>query len=109
MMMGSLPHELHPIESNFLYFVLFSFILIALILFILYFMDELKGIKAHFKLRQYIVFILGSLFILVSLSLSYFLYLYGSIWIAIAVFLAFNGVATYFLYRASNMIGVEKR
>jgi len=91
-------------NSYFLYFVLFSFILIALILFILFFMDELKEIKGHFKWRQYIIYILGSLFILASLSLSYFLYLHGPIWLAITVFVAFNGIATYFLYRASTII-----
>jgi hypothetical protein len=91
-------------DFYFLCFVIFSFILIAIILFILFFMDDLREIKGHFKRSQYIIYILGSLFILVSFSLSYFLYLYGSIWLAISVFIAFNGTATYFLHRASTMV-----
>ena len=48
-------------DSYFLYLVLFSFIPIALILFILFFTDELREIKGHFKWKQYIVYLLGSL------------------------------------------------
>jgi hypothetical protein len=91
-------------DSYFLYFVLFSFILISLILFIIFFTDELKEIKGHFKWRQSIVYFLGSLFILVSISLSYFIYLHGPMWLALSVFIAFNGTAVYFLYRASNVV-----
>jgi len=90
-------------DSYFLYFVLFSFILIALTLFIIFFTDELKGIKGHFKWRQYIIYILGCLFIVVSLSLSYFLYFHGTLWLAISVLIGFNGTATYFLYKASTI------
>ncbi|MEW6375467.1 MAG: hypothetical protein AB1502_06720 [Thermodesulfobacteriota bacterium] len=91
-------------DSYFLYFILFSFVLIALILFIIFFLDELKEIKGHFRLKQYIIYVLGTLFILISVSLSYFLYLHATLWLAISVFIAFNGAATYFLYRASTMI-----
>ena len=107
--MGSYPYELQSIDSSFLYFVLFSFVLIALILFILYFMDGLKEIKEYFKWKQYIIYILGSLFILASFTLSYFLYLHGPLWLAISVLIVFNGVATYFLHKASNIISAEKR
>ena len=91
-------------DSYFLYFVLFSFILIALILFIVFFTDELKQIKGQFKWRQYIVYLLGSLFILASISFSYFVYLYGPLWLAISTFVAFNATAVYFLYRASTIV-----
>jgi len=91
-------------DSYFLYFVLFSFILIALILFIVFFTDELKQIKGQFKWRQYIVYLLGSLFILASISFSYFVYLYGPLWLAISIFVAFNATAVYFLYRASTIV-----
>lgn len=91
-------------DLYFLYFVLFSFILIALILFMVFFTDELKDIKGHFKWKQYIIYILGSLSILASISLSYFVYLHGPIWLALTIFIAFNGVAVYFLYRASTIV-----
>jgi len=91
-------------DSYFLYFVLFSFILIALILFIVFFTDELKQMKGQFKWRQYIVYLLGSLFILASISFSYFVYLYGPLWLAISIFVAFNATAVYFLYRASTIV-----
>jgi hypothetical protein len=91
-------------DLYFLYFVLFSFILIALILFMVFFTDELKDIKGHFKWKQYVIYLLGSLFILASISLSYFVYLHGPIWLALSIFIAFNGVAVYFLYRASTIV-----
>jgi hypothetical protein len=91
-------------DSYLLTFILFSFILIALILFMVFYTNELKKIKGQFKRKQYIIYLLGSLFILASLSLSYFLYLYGSIWLAISIFIAFNGIAIYFLYRASTVM-----
>jgi hypothetical protein len=91
-------------DLYFLYFVLFSFILIALILFMVFFTDELKDIKGHFKWKQYIIYLLGSLFILASISLSYFVYLHGPMWLALSIFIIFNGVAVYFLYRASTMV-----
>jgi len=75
-------------DFYFLYFVLFSFVLVALILFILFFTDELKQIKGNFKWRQYIVYLLGSFFILGSISLSYFIYLHGPVWLAILAFVA---------------------
>ena len=91
-------------DLYFLYFVLFSFILVALILFILFFTDELKQIKGHFKWRQYIVYLLGSFFILGSILLSYFIYLHGPVWLAILAFVALNATAVYFLYRASTTV-----
>ncbi len=89
-------------DSYFLAFILFSFILIALILFMVFYTHELKDIKGHFKWRQYIVYFLGSLFILFSISLSYLLYLHGPVWLALFIFAAFNSTAVYFLYRAST-------
>jgi hypothetical protein len=91
-------------DSYLLYFILFSFILIALILFMVFYTNELKEIKGQFKRKQYIVYLLGGFFILASLSLSYLLYLYGSIWLAIAIFISFNAIAVYFLYRASTVM-----
>jgi len=91
-------------DCYFLYFVLFSFILIALIFFILFFTDEMKQIKGLFKWRQYIVYLLGSLFIIGSILLSYFIYLHGSLWLSVVVFVAFNATAVYFLYRASTIV-----
>jgi hypothetical protein len=91
-------------DAYFLYFVLFSFVVISLILFILFFTDELKEIKGHFKWKQYVIYLLGSLFILASISLSYFVYLRGPIWLAILTFAAFNSTAVYFLYRASTIV-----
>jgi hypothetical protein len=102
-------YEYHFIDASFLYFVLFSFVLIALILFILYFMDGLKEIRKFFRWRQYIVYIFGSLFILASFSFSYFLYLHGPVWLAISVLIIFNGAATYFFYKSSNIISDGKR
>jgi hypothetical protein len=91
-------------DLYFLYFVLFSFILIALILFMIFFTDELKDIKGHFKWKQYIIYLLGSLFILASISFSYVIYLYGPFWLAVLIFVAFNATAVYFLYRASTIV-----
>ncbi len=91
-------------DLYFLYFVLFSFILIALILFMIFFTDELKDIKGHFKWKQYIIYLLGSLFILASISFSYIIYLYGPLWLAVLIFVAFNATAVYFLYRASTIV-----
>ena len=97
------------IDLSFLYFVLFSFVLIALVLFILYFIDGLKEIKKFFRWRQYIIYIFGSLFILASFSFSYFLYLHGPLWLALSVLITFNGVATYFFFKASNAVSDGKR
>jgi hypothetical protein len=91
-------------DSYLLYFILFSFILIALILFMVFYTNELKKIRGQFKRKQYIVYLMGSLFILASISLSYLLYLYGSIWLAISLFIAFNAIAVFFLYRASTVM-----
>ncbi|HUL37982.1 MAG TPA: hypothetical protein VLW47_09860 [Thermodesulfobacteriota bacterium] len=91
-------------DLHFLYFVIFSFILISLILSIIFFTDELRQIKGGFRLRQSIVYILGTLFILMSIPFSYFIYLHGPIWLAFAVFGALTGAAVYFLYRASTIM-----
>ena len=72
-------------------------------------MDDLKETKEYFKWKQYIIYILGSLFILASFTLSYFLYLYGPLWLATSILVIFNGVAAYFLYKASNIIIPGKR
>ena len=93
-------------DLYFLYFVLFSFVLVALILFILFFTDELKQIKGHFKRRQYIIYLLGSFFILGSIALSYFIYLHGPVWVAILAFVALNATAVYFLHRASTVVKI---
>jgi len=107
--MISQSYNYHSLDLSFLYFVLFSFVLIALILFILYFIDGLKEIREYFRLRQYIIYLLGSLFILASFSLSYFLYLHGSLMLALSVLITFNGVAAYFFFKASNMISDRNR
>jgi len=91
-------------DLHFLYFVIFSFILISLTLFIIFFTDELREIKGRFNWKQSIVYVLGSLFILVSMSLSYFIYLHGPIWLSLSVFVAFNTAAVYFLHRASTIV-----
>lgn len=90
-------------DSYLHYFILFSFILIALILFMAFYTNELKKIKGQFKRKQYILYLLGSLFLLTSLSLSYILHLYGSLELAICVFIGFNAIAVYFLYRSSTV------
>ena len=102
-------YEYHFIDVSFLYFVLFSFVLIALVLFILYFMDGLKEIRKFFRWRQYIIYILGSFFILASFSFSYFLYLHGPLWLALSVLITFNGVAAYFFFKASHTVSDGKR
>lgn len=107
--MDPYPINMQPLDPSFLYYILFSFVLITLILFILYFIDGLKEIKEYFKWKQYIIYILGSLFILASFTLSYFIYLHGPLWLALFVLVIFNGVATYFLYKASNMVSRGKR
>jgi membrane protease YdiL (CAAX protease family) len=68
-----------------------------------FYTNELKKIKGQFKRKQYIVYLLGSLFLLASLSLSYILLRYGSLELAIGIFIAFNAIAVYFLYRASTV------
>jgi hypothetical protein len=70
----------------------------------IFFTDELKDIKGHFKWKQYIIYLLGSLFILASISFSYVIYLYGPFWLAVLIFVAFNATAVYFLYRASTIV-----
>jgi drug/metabolite transporter (DMT)-like permease len=102
-----LAYEGEWMDLYFLYFILFSFILIALILFLVFFKDELKEMKRHFKWKQYIIYLLGSLCILVSISLSYLLYFMGYMGLAISIFVVFNASAVYFLYQAST-IAVEK-
>jgi hypothetical protein len=93
-----------PVEFSFIFYIVFSFVLIALIIFILYFINQLKEIRNHFRWQQSIIYILGSVFILVALSLAYFIYLYFSIALAIAVFIVLNGTAIYLLRRASSIL-----
>jgi membrane protein implicated in regulation of membrane protease activity len=68
-----------------------------------FYTHELKEMKGQFKRKQYRIYLLGSLFILVGISLSYLLSLYGPLWLAITLFIALNAIAVYFLYRASTM------
>jgi hypothetical protein len=91
-------------DLYFLYFILFSFILIALTLFLLFFTDGLKEIKKEFKWKQYITYLLGSLFILVSIALSYLVSSLDYRWLAIFIFIVFNASAVYFLYKASTIV-----
>jgi hypothetical protein len=91
-------------EFSFIFYVVFSFVLIALIIFTLFFIHQLKEIRGHFKWQHSIIYLLGSVFILVALSLAYFIYLYFSIVLAIAVFIVLNGTAVFLLRRASSIL-----
>jgi hypothetical protein len=88
----------------FIFYIGFSFVLIALIIFTLFFINQLREIRGHFKWQQSIIYLLGSVFILVALSLTYFIYLYFSIPLAIAIFIVLNGTAIYLLRRASFIL-----
>lgn len=91
-------------EFSFIFYIVFSFVLIALIIFALFFINKLKEIRGHFKWQHSIIYLLGSVFILVALSLAYFIYLYFSIVLAIAVFIVLNGTAIFLLRRASSIL-----
>ncbi len=91
-------------DPSFLIFVLFSFILIALFVFISLFVDQLKKIGRQFKFRQSIIYVLGSAFILVSFALGYFIYLRLSLKLALVVFGVLNGSAVFLLWRASKIL-----
>ncbi len=91
-------------DPSFLFFILFSFILIALFVFILLFVVQLKRIGKQFKWRQSIIYVLGSAFILVSLALGYFIYLRLSLKSALIIFGALNGSAVFLLWRASKIL-----
>ena len=91
-------------ELSFIFYIVFSFVLIALIIFTLFFINQLKEIRGHFKWQHSIIYILGSVFILVALSLAYFIYLYFSIALAISVFIVLNGTAIFLLRRASSIL-----
>ncbi len=88
-------------DHSFVLFVIFSFILIALLVFVVFFFNQLKQIKGHFKWSQSIIYVLGSICILISLTLSYFIYLHFSLTFAIVIFAVLNGMAIFLLYRAS--------
>jgi hypothetical protein len=92
------------VEFSFIFYIVFSFVLIALIIFTLFFINQLKEIRGHFKWQHSIIYLLGSVFILVALSLAYFIYLYFSIVLAIAVFIVLNGTAIFLLRRASSIL-----
>jgi hypothetical protein len=92
------------VEFSFIFYIVFSFVLIALIIFTLFFINQLKGIRGHFKWQHSIIYLLGSVFILVALSLAYFIYLYFSVVLAIAVLIVLNGTAIYLLRRASSIL-----
>jgi len=102
-------YEVQGIDLNYFCFVLFSFVLISLVLFMLALIDGLKEIKTHFSLRQYVIYILGNLFILSSFPLSHFIFLHGRLWLAVAVIILFNGAAPYFFYKSSQIISNGKR
>ena len=91
-------------DSSFILFVLFSFILIALFIFILLYIDQLQKIRRYFKWRQSIIYLLGSVSILVSLALSYFISRFFSVKLAIVVLILLNGTAVYLLRRASTIL-----
>jgi hypothetical protein len=92
------------LEFSFIFYIVFSFVLIALIIFTLIFINQFKEIRSHFRWQHSIIYILGSVFILVALSLAYFIYLYFSIALAIAVFIVLNGTAIYLLRRANSIL-----
>ncbi len=71
-------------DSSFAFFILFSFVLIALLIFTLLSIDQLKKIRRQFKWKQSAVYFLGNAFILVSFSLGYFIYLHFSVKLAVA-------------------------
>jgi len=89
--------------SPLVFYIVFSFVLVDLIIFAMFFIRQFKEIRGHFSLRHSIIYLLGSAFILIALSLSYFVYLYLSIPLAIGVFVVLNGTAVYLLYRASSI------
>ena len=93
-----------PVELSFIFYIVFSFVLIALIIFTLFFINQLKEIRGRFKWQYSIIYLLGSVFILVALSLAYFIYLHFSIVLAIAVFIVLNGTAIFLLRRASSIL-----
>ena len=94
-------------DPSFLFFIVFSFVLISLFVFVLLFVDQLKKIGRQFKWRQSIIYVLGSAFILVSLTLGYFIYLHFSLKLALAVFGVLNGSAIFLLRRASKILRKE--
>ena len=96
-------------ESSFIFYIIFSFVLIALVIFTLFFINQYKAIRGHFKWEQSLIYFLGSIFILIALSLSYFVYLYLSIPVAIGVFVVLNGTAVYLLFRASSIFREDGR
>ncbi len=96
-------------ESSFIFYLVFSFVLVALIIFTIFFIDQYKEIRGHFRWRHSIVYLLGSVFILIALSLSYFIYLHLSVPLAVGVFMVFNGTAAYLLRRASSIFREDRR
>jgi hypothetical protein len=92
------------VEFAFIFYIVFSFVLIALIIFTLFFIYQLREIRDHFKWQQSIIYLLGSVFVLVALSLAYFIYLHFSIVLAIALFIVLNGSAIFLLRRASSIL-----
>ncbi len=91
-------------DPSFLFFVIFSFVLIALFVFVLLFVDQLKRIGRQFKWRQSVIYVLGSAFILVSFALGYFIYLRLSLELALIIFGVLNGSAIFLLWRASKIL-----
>ena len=91
-------------DPSFLFFIVFSFVLIALSVFVLLFVDQLRRIGKQFRWRQSIICLLGSAFILVSLALGYFIYLRLSLTWALIVFGVLNGTAIFLLWRSSKIL-----
>ncbi len=91
-------------DPSFLFFVLFSFVLIALFVFVLLFVDQLKRIGRQFKWKQSVIYVLGSAFILASFALGYFIYLRLSLELALIIFGVLNGSAIFLLWRASKIL-----
>ncbi len=95
-------------ESSFIFYIIFSFVLVALIIFTMFFINQFKEIRGHFRRRHSVIYLVGSVFILIALSLSYFVYLHLSILLAIGIFVVLNGTAIYLLYRASSIFREDR-
>jgi lipopolysaccharide export LptBFGC system permease protein LptF len=96
-------------ESSFIFYLVFSFVLVALIIFTMFFINQFKEIRGYFRWRHSIIYLLGSVLILIALSLSYFIYLHLSIPLAVGVFVVLNGTAVYLLRRASSIFRGDRR
>jgi hypothetical protein len=96
-------------ESSFIFYLVFSFVHVALIIFTMFFINQFKEIRGYFRWTHSIIYLLGSVLILIALSLSYFIYLHLSIPLAVGVFVVLNGTAVYLLRRASSIFREDRR